>query len=111
MRLLVRSWRIGWLEGAFEILCLFLLLKGLTRQLLVLERYFSNAIIACLQRSIAIPVWANLMNSADGTSLERALGAFDLFVPQCEIDSLDEVWLFLLSTLLLSFTLPLPLLS
>jgi F-box protein 21 len=55
------------------------------------RRYFSEQILGCLRRSIAIAEWAKLREGEDTISLERALGSFDLFVPQCEIDSLDEV--------------------
>ncbi|EEH40074.2 F-box domain-containing protein [Paracoccidioides lutzii Pb01] len=43
------------------------------------RRYYSNAILSCLHRTMAIPVWNRLRNSED-ISLERALGVFDMFV-------------------------------
>ncbi|KAG5287103.1 F-box domain-containing protein [Histoplasma ohiense] len=43
------------------------------------RRYHSNAILGCLHRTMAIPVWNRLRNNED-VSLERALGAFDMFV-------------------------------
>ncbi|PCH02284.1 Fatty acid hydroxylase [Penicillium occitanis (nom. inval.)] len=55
------------------------------------RRYYSNAMLGCLQRNIAIPLWANLRENGKDVSLERALGGFDLFVPQCRIDSLEEI--------------------
>lgn len=39
---------------------------------------------------MAIPEWAKLRNG-EHVSLERALGAFDLFIPESQIGSLDEV--------------------
>ncbi|EED14167.1 conserved hypothetical protein [Talaromyces stipitatus ATCC 10500] len=55
------------------------------------RRYYSNAMLGCLQRNIAIPLWADLKENGKETPLERALGCFDLFVPQCGIDSLDQI--------------------
>ncbi|PGH16083.1 hypothetical protein AJ80_05298 [Polytolypa hystricis UAMH7299] len=43
------------------------------------RRYYSNAILGCLHRTMAIPEWYRL-KSGDDVSLERALGAFDMFV-------------------------------
>lgn len=68
-------------------------LIGIVIDLSVVCRYYSNAMLGCLQRNIAIPLWANLRENGKGTSLERALGGFDLFVPQCGIDSLEEVYI------------------
>jgi F-box protein 21 len=39
---------------------------------------------------MAIPEWAKLRNG-EHVSLERALGAFDLFIPESQIGSLDKV--------------------
>lgn len=61
---------------------------------LIVCRYYSNAMLGCLQRNIAIPLWANLKENGRDASLERALGGFDLFVPQCGIDSLEEVYIY-----------------
>lgn len=58
----------------------------------MLGRYYSSAIIDCLQRNIAIPEWMKLREDENAVPLQRALGCFDLFVPQCGIDSLDEVF-------------------
>ncbi|KAL1983068.1 hypothetical protein VTN96DRAFT_481 [Rasamsonia emersonii] len=54
------------------------------------RRYYSNAILGCLHRNMAIPEWAKLRNG-EHVSLERALGAFDLFIPESQIGSLDEI--------------------
>ncbi|KAL2361022.1 hypothetical protein RJZ56_006095 [Blastomyces dermatitidis] len=43
------------------------------------RRYHSIAILGCLHRTMAIPVWNRLKNKED-IPLERALGAFDMFV-------------------------------
>ncbi|WEW60367.1 hypothetical protein PRK78_005852 [Emydomyces testavorans] len=43
------------------------------------RRYYSNAILGCLHRSIAIPKWSRLRSGED-VSLECALAAFDMFV-------------------------------
>lgn len=43
------------------------------------SRYYSNAILGCIHRARAIKEWVNMMHGKD-VSLERALGAFDMFV-------------------------------
>ncbi|KAL2009271.1 hypothetical protein VTN00DRAFT_7465 [Thermoascus crustaceus] len=50
----------------------------------------SNAVLACLHRSIAVPQWAKLRNGED-ISLEHALGAFDLFIPESGFGDLSDV--------------------
>ncbi|KAL1995355.1 hypothetical protein VTN49DRAFT_1542 [Thermomyces lanuginosus] len=54
------------------------------------RRYYSNAVLGCLHRNIAIPQWVALANGED-VPLERALGAFDMFIPETQIGSLDEI--------------------
>lgn len=46
--------------------------------------------MACLHRNIAVPEWVRLKNGED-VSLERALGAFDLFIPESGYGDLNEV--------------------
>lgn len=53
-------------------------------------RYYARALLTCLHRSIAIPEWAKLRRG-EPVSLERALGAFDLFIPESGYGDLDEV--------------------
>lgn len=55
-------------------------------------RYYARALLTCLHRSIAVPEWARLRRG-EPVSLERALGAFDLFVPESGYGDLDEVGL------------------
>ena len=55
-------------------------------------RYYAHALLTCLHRSIAVPEWARLRRG-ELVSLERALGAFDLFVPESGYGDLDEVGL------------------
>lgn len=54
------------------------------------KRYYGKVLLTCLHRSIALPVWAKLRNGGNVT-LERVLGAFDLFIPESGYGSLDEV--------------------
>ncbi|KAI9040523.1 YccV-like-domain-containing protein [Aspergillus affinis] len=54
------------------------------------RRYFSQSLLASLHRSIAIPEWSRLGNN-ENVPLERALGAFDLFMPESGYGSLDEI--------------------
>lgn len=54
------------------------------------KRYYARALLTCLHRSIAVPEWVKLRNG-DPVSLERALGAFDLFLPESSFGNLDEV--------------------
>ncbi|KAF7585310.1 hypothetical protein BBP40_011290 [Aspergillus hancockii] len=49
-----------------------------------------RALLTCLHRSIALPVWTRLKND-ENVTLERALGAFDLFIPESGYGSLDEI--------------------
>lgn len=54
------------------------------------KRYYSNAILTCLHRTIAIPEWEKLRTGED-VSLERALGAFDMFVLETGPGDFDDV--------------------
>lgn len=54
------------------------------------NRYYAQEILTLLQRSIAIAEWAKL-RIGEPVSLERALGAFDLFIPEQKQGGLDEV--------------------
>lgn len=55
-----------------------------------LQRYYARALLTCLHRSIAVPEWAKLRRG-EPVSLERALCAFDLFIPESGYGDLDEV--------------------
>ena len=44
-------------------------------------RYYSEAILGCLHRDLAISEWLDLKRGLPGP-LERALAAFDLFILQ-----------------------------
>lgn len=52
------------------------------------KRYYAKALLSCLHRGIAVSEWAQL---SEAVSLERALGAFDLFVPESGYGDLHEV--------------------
>ncbi|KKK12880.1 hypothetical protein AOCH_007190 [Aspergillus ochraceoroseus] len=52
--------------------------------------YYAQALLTCLHRSIAIPEWARL-RSDDAVPLIRALGAFDLFIPESGYGNIDEI--------------------
>ncbi|PYH95189.1 YccV-like-domain-containing protein [Aspergillus ellipticus CBS 707.79] len=54
------------------------------------RRYYAGALLTCLHRSLAVREWAKL-KKGEALSLDRALGAFDLFIPQSGIGSLDEI--------------------
>lgn len=46
--------------------------------------------MACLHRSVGVLEWSGLMKG-DNVPLERALGAFDLFIPESGCGNPDEV--------------------
>lgn len=54
------------------------------------NRYYAQEMLTLLQRTIAIIEWAKL-RIGEPVSLERALGAFDLFIPVQKQEGLDEV--------------------
>lgn len=54
------------------------------------KRYYAQALLGYLHRSIAVAEWNKLRNGQP-VPLERALGAFDLFIPDRERGGLDEV--------------------
>ncbi|EAW14650.1 F-box domain protein [Aspergillus clavatus NRRL 1] len=55
-----------------------------------IQRYYAKALLTCLHRRIAVQEWAKLRNG-ESLSLQRALGAFDLFIPESGFGNLDEV--------------------
>jgi len=57
---------------------------------LILYRYYATSILDHVHRSIALAEWSRLANG-DKVSLERALGAFDLFVLHDQRGDLLEV--------------------
>ncbi|KAL5361891.1 Hemimethylated DNA-binding protein YccV like-domain-containing protein [Aspergillus floccosus] len=52
--------------------------------------YYAKEILNCLHRGIAVSEWAKIRNG-ETVPLDRALGAFDLFVPGSGYGSLDEI--------------------
>lgn len=54
------------------------------------RRYYSNAVLGYLQRSLAIDVWLDLVNGRCDL-LEHALGAFDMFVIRDGEGDLDHI--------------------
>jgi F-box protein 21 len=53
-------------------------------------RYYARALLTCLHRSIAVPEWDKLRRG-EAVTLDRALGAFDLFIPESGYGDFDEV--------------------
>ena len=56
------------------------------------RRYHSDALLGYFHRTLAIPEWCKIKNG-EQVSLERALGAFDLFILSHGHGGLDEVGL------------------
>ncbi|MCJ1378071.1 hypothetical protein MMC17_001167 [Xylographa soralifera] len=54
------------------------------------RRYYSDAVLGCLHRIRAIKEWSQLQNQED-ISLERALGAYDMFVLHDREGDFDEI--------------------
>ncbi|KAJ6009787.1 hypothetical protein N7522_004803 [Penicillium canescens] len=54
------------------------------------RRYYARALLTCLHRSIAVPEWAKLRRG-EPVSLDRALGCFDLFIPESGYGDLDDI--------------------
>ncbi|KAJ5966020.1 hypothetical protein N7481_012734 [Penicillium waksmanii] len=54
------------------------------------RRYYARALLTCLHRSIAVPEWDKLRRG-ETISLNRALGAFDLFIPESGYGDFDEL--------------------
>ncbi|PHH87280.1 hypothetical protein CDD83_9071 [Cordyceps sp. RAO-2017] len=62
------------------------------------RRYYSNALLDCIHRSIAIEEWHKLRLDRDsldahvaGLPLERALGAFDMFVLHDQYGDINDI--------------------
>lgn len=58
---------------------------------MAVTRYYANALLTSLHRGIAVSEWAGLKSRTPASSLERALGAFDLFLPEGRYGDLNEV--------------------
>ncbi|PWY65023.1 YccV-like-domain-containing protein [Aspergillus heteromorphus CBS 117.55] len=54
------------------------------------RRYYAEALLTSLHRSVAVREWARLKNGEE-LALDRLLGAFDLFIPKSGLKSLDEI--------------------
>ncbi|PGG97837.1 hypothetical protein AJ79_09073 [Helicocarpus griseus UAMH5409] len=54
------------------------------------RRYYSIAVLGCLHRTMAIPVWNQLRNF-ENVPLERALGAFDMFILETGPGDFDDI--------------------
>ncbi|KAI9827638.1 MAG: hypothetical protein M1819_006927 [Sarea resinae] len=54
------------------------------------RRYYADAVLGCIQRKLAIDEWCKIKDGQD-VPLERALGAFDMFVVQNREHDLDEI--------------------
>ena len=59
-------------------------------ELISVNRYYSDAVLALLQRTCAVEEWSSLQRGHE-VSLERALAAFDMFVLQQRKGDFDEV--------------------
>jgi len=55
------------------------------------RRYYSNELLGSIARSAAIEEWIKLRDDEDSVPLERALGAFDLFIAERPPETLDEI--------------------
>lgn len=56
-----------------------------------MKRYYAKELLMCFRRGIAVSEWAGLKSCDAANSLERALGAFDLFIPGGGYGDLNEV--------------------
>ncbi|KAJ9194233.1 hypothetical protein DTO164E3_5632 [Paecilomyces variotii] len=65
-------------------------LTGPEREDHLARRYYSHAVLTSLHRHIAIREWIKL-RQGESIPLERALGAFDLFVPESNVGDLFDV--------------------
>ena len=54
------------------------------------SRWYSGAVLRCLHRSMAIKEWFRIRHGKE-QSLERALGAFDMFILDDRRGDFDEV--------------------
>ncbi|MCJ1398660.1 hypothetical protein MMC11_001861 [Xylographa trunciseda] len=55
------------------------------------RRYYSDAALGCLHRIMAIKEWLSLQKDEENISLERALGAYDMFVLHDREGDFDEI--------------------
>ncbi|PYI10508.1 YccV-like-domain-containing protein [Aspergillus sclerotiicarbonarius CBS 121057] len=54
------------------------------------RRYYAEALLTCLHRSLAVREWDRLRNGEE-VSIDRALGAFDLFIPRSNFGNLEDI--------------------
>ena len=55
------------------------------------RRYWSSAILNAMQRRKALRIWTNATKQGNSTSLEEALGAFDMFVLDTREGDVSEI--------------------
>jgi hypothetical protein len=55
------------------------------------RRYYAEAVLALLHRTMAIEEWSKLRGDPYGTTLERSLVAFDMFVLRDRMGDFEEV--------------------
>ena len=61
-------------------------------QIDIFVSYYSDAILGCLHRNLAIQEWSNLQNRGT-VSMERVLSAYDMFVLHDRPGDFDEVYI------------------
>jgi hypothetical protein len=86
--------RTSWPDGEQRHITYFIFQRLLKKTF----RYYSNSLLDSIHRSLAVEEWYNIQlastnpSGRHGTiSLERALGAFDLFVLHDQPGDLDDV--------------------
>jgi hypothetical protein len=79
--------KMFWREGALLYAKVYL---ETVSPLITFSRYFSDAVLGCLHRTIAVLEWNKLKNG-EHVSLERALGAYDMFVLHDREGDFDDV--------------------
>lgn len=57
---------------------------------LIIPRYYASAVLDHVHRSKALAEWRKVLHG-EGVSLERALGAFDMFILHDQYGDLEEV--------------------
>jgi len=59
------------------------------------SRYYANSVLDSIHRGIAVDAWSKYQgNALSGRGLDRALGAFDMFVLHDQPEDLDYVCLY-----------------
>lgn len=79
------QWMTGWRGSEF-------VPPHFSRSQLTAFRYHGQSVLDCIHRNLGIEQWQALMDpNQPDPGLEKALGAFDMFVLDRESGGLDEV--------------------